>query len=544
MPTKPTPPPASRAEWLGSRAALAGQRSARFAVATTGVFVIALAASFIVPALTRSRPVGRVALESGLDTVTLLGQAAQARQRLAQAESQVGVAITGTGASLGASEQLTSSQRQSRDSLRFLAKSLDELLDRATKAPLPASFRALAAATALRGDARTKTLNDSLDALDRRRAALGPTTGAERASAEITDQVNEVGARIREAAIRRRGGLARALAPFEVTAAAVPTSDGATKLASLDSARQAVQRAESLIATARTRDAEVFARENLSGAKSSGRAPLAAMLAAAFIIILLVRFGWSLASEVQRPTIGGALEAERAAGAPVITIARPSAVNRGVGGIDPFRMLYLALTATGTKMRTVIIAGDERGVVATVAARLASAAAGDARATLVVDSDPEGSSLGGFYRLPPEPGFTDAVAGVHLWSDVTHSIGASEGLSIDVVVGGTIRRDEPDERTLDAARTEFAHLRGEYDLCVIVAPTAVALQRVTALVATPITVLCAEIGSTSIEWVFTESAQAKVAGAVLHGLVLWDGPVPRLPSRAEQVASAYRKVVG
>ena len=513
-------------------------------MATTGLFVITLAASFIAPALIRSRPGERVALQSGLDTVTLLGRAAEARQRLAQAESQVGVANTGTGASFGASEQLTSSQRQSRDSLRFLARSLDELLDRATKAPLPASFRALAAATALRGDVRTKTLNDSLDALDRRRAALGPTTGAERASAEITDQVNEVGARIREAAIRRRSGLARALAPFEMTTAAVPTSDGVAKLAALDSARQAVQRAESLVVAARTRDAEVLARENMSVATSSRRVPPVALLVAAFIIILLVRFGWSLASEVKRPTIGGAHEAERAAGAPVITIVRPPAVNRSVGGIDPFRMLYLALTATGTKMRTVVIAGDERGVVATVAARLASAAAGDARATLVVDSDPEGSSLGGFYRLPPEPGFTDAVAGVHLWSDVTHSIGASEGLSIDVVTGGTIRRDEPDERTLDAARTEFAHLRGEYDLCVVVAPTAVALQRVTALVGTPVTVLCAEIGSTSIEWMLTESARAKFAGAVLHGLVLWQGPVPHVQTRAKQVASAYRKVTG
>jgi Mrp family chromosome partitioning ATPase len=203
-------------------------------------------------------------------------------------------------------------------------------------------------------------------------------------------------------------------------------------------------------------------------------------------------------------------------------------------------MLYLALTATGTKMRTVSITGEERGVVATVAARLALAAAGDARATLVVDFDPEGSSLGGYYHVSPEPGFTDAVAGVHLWRDVTHSVGASEGLAIDVVAGGSIRRDEPDQATLASARSEFDRVRGEYDLCVVAAPTPIALRRFSALVTSPVTVLCAELGTTPIAWATAEAARARLEGVAIQGLVLWHGAPPRLPTRASQLPSSAR----
>jgi Mrp family chromosome partitioning ATPase len=541
MPTQPTPPLVSRAEWLGSRAALAGQRSARFAVTTTGLFVVALGAVFLVPVLTRSRAADPLVLDLAPDTTALLRLAGEARQRLARADSLLEVAASGfNGAPLGAAVELTSVQRQSRDSLRMLATSLDELLDRATKAPLSASFHALAAATALRGDARTKALNDSLDALERRRAALGPTTGAERAAAKITDQVNDVGAMIRAVATRRQSRLARDIAQFGTTIGTPAAIDTLSLRAARDSARLAVQRAESTVLAAHVFDVRSQASDTPGEAPSNRRVPPVALLVAMLVLVLFGGFGWNLASEVRRPTIGGAREAERAAGAPVIAIARPPALTRGSGGIDPFRMVYLALTATGTKMRTVTITGDDRGVVGTVAARLALAAAGDARATLIVDTDAEGSSLGGYYHLVPEPGFTDAVAGVHLWRDVTRSIGANEGLSIDVVVGGSIRRDEPDETTLAAARTEFTRVRGEYDFCVVVAPTRVALQRLAALVDTPITVLCAEVGSTPVAWMVAEAAQAKATGAVLHGLVLWDGSVPKLRTRSEQVLSGFR----
>ena len=534
---KPAGPIVSRAEWLGARATLAGQRSARFAVTVAVAFVVALLALLAAPALSSSRGGDAGAVTPRIDTLPLLQRADSARRAVAHADSQVDAALLVSELAFGANDRLTPAQRQSRDSLHYLASSLDDLLDRATKAPLPASFHALAAAAALRGDARTKSLSDSLDVLDRHRASLGPTTGAERASAGITAQVNDVGSRIREVAQRRRTRLARDITAFE-TAAGVKSvpPDTLAPRAARDFARTAALRVDSSVAVARAANAEAERLESAALDRVNRRVPPAAMLVAVFVLVLIGGFSLNLVREVGKPTIANAPEAERATGAPVITIVRAPVANPRSGGIDPFRMLYLGLTATGTRMRTVAISGDERGVVAAVAARLALAAAGDARATLVVDADAEGSPVGGYYRQPPEPGFTDAVAGVRLWREVTHPVGASDGLSIDVVPGGALRQDVLDAATLDSGRAEFARVRSEYDFCVVVAPTEVALQRLVALADKPVMVLCAEMGTTSLERLAEDSVRARAAGVELQGLVLWDAPVPKLQTRSDQLS--------
>ena len=535
MPTRPRPSPPSSAEWLGVRAALAGYRARKFGLATTAVFIAVLAVAILAPLRSASRTgsVVRAAPES--DTAMLLRRVANSRAKLVRAESLVRAPDLGVRRPASAPEALTGLQRHSRDSLLMLAATLDELLDRAAKAPLPASFRALADAAALRGDRRTKALSDSLDALERRRVALGPTSGADRAAAEITDWVNNVGAQVREAAVRRRTRLGADLARFDSAAGQAAPGDSVALRAQRDSARNALQFAESLVAVVRAADSATEQPRRVLASGQRSQIPMPAIISAAYVLVLLGGFGWSLASELRRPTIGTAREAERAAGAPVIAVAKSTAAVRTRGGIDPFRMLYLALTATGTKVRTVVISGDDRAVVATVAARLALAAASDARATLVVDSDAEGSPLGGYYRLYPEPGFADAVAGVHLWRDVTHSVGAGEGLRIDVVAGGAIRRGDEDQEASALARSEFTRVRGEYDLCIVAAPGIGPLKRAAALVPSPLAVLCAELGTTGFSSLQEDAAKANAAGAVVLGLVVWDGPPPRVPPRSEQV---------
>jgi Mrp family chromosome partitioning ATPase len=194
-------------------------------------------------------------------------------------------------------------------------------------------------------------------------------------------------------------------------------------------------------------------------------------------------------------------------------------------------MLYLGLTATGTRTRTVAISGDDRAVAATVSGRLARAAATDARATLLVDADAEGSSLAGYYNEPPEPGFSDAVAGVRLWREVARPIGASEKLAIDVVPAGSIRQGELDAATRDTARAEFARFRAEYDFCIAVAPTDAALDLLCALVDAPAVVLCTELGRTTLEGLRVSAARLRQIGAQVHGVVLWDADSPHVASR-------------
>ena len=139
--------------------------------------------------------------------------------------------------------------------------------------------------------------------------------------------------------------------------------------------------------------------------------------------------------------------------------------------------------------------------------------------------------MAGYFGLSPEPGFTDAVAGVRLWREVARPIGASSGLAIDVVPAGSLRQDVRKEDTQRAAKSEFDQFREQYDLCILVAPSVEAASHVRHLVETPSVVICAVLGRTGAEALRSEAAQLRVAGAQVLGVVAWDGEPPALESR-------------
>lgn len=252
---------------------------------------------------------------------------------------------------------------------------------------------------------------------------------------------------------------------------------------------------------------------------------------AALILALFAGFASNLALEIARPAIATAREAEQSAGAPLVCMIRVPEGDAIPDRMDPFQMLYLGLTATGKRPRTVAIAGDNRTVVATTAGKLALVAATDTTATLVVDVDAEGSAIAGYYGLPPEPGFTDAVAGVRLWREVARPVGASSGLAIDVVPAGSIRQDVTDPELLRPARSDFAGFREQYDLCIMAAPTRIAVDQLGALIESPMVVVCAVLGQTTAETLRAATNRLRTSGASVVGIVLWDGDLPVVQSR-------------
>ncbi len=537
MPASPAPPVASRPEWLGARAALAGRRSGRFAAGAVATFAVVLVVLFFVP---KGSGGSRIAAPAERDdTTSLLLRADSAHRASAHADSEHTATVLASEYLAGEPAGLTAEQRTKRDSLQLLATELDALIARAANAPLPVSYRALAAAKALHGDTRTARLTDSLDALEKRRAALAPTGGADLPYADLTASMNDVGIAIRDAAVRRRGSLARSMSNLDTAANgnAVPIDTAGPRLVR-DNARAVASTIDSALSAARRRNAAADQSALSAKEQANRRVPPIAMLFAAMVLALIAGFSFNLSAELNRPTLATPREAERVAGAPILAVVREADRAPRVGGIDPFRMLYLGLTATGTRTRTVVVSGDDRAVVATVAGRLALAAAADARATLVADVDAEGSSVAGYYGERPEPGLSDALAGVRLWREVTRPIGASDGLSIDVIPGGAIRADEPDRATKESAREEFARFRAEYDFCVIVAPSEPSLALVCSLVEKPVTVLCAEVGRTGLSWLQTAAARLRESGAVLHGLAVWDAELPHVAPRNELMTKA------
>lgn len=527
------PPAASRSEWLGARAALAGQRSGRLAIGAIATFIVVVVVLFFVPV--KSETQRKTAIPAvRTDTAVLLLRADSAHRAAAHADSQYTATVLASEYLGGEPTGLTPLQRSKRDSLQLLAGELDALLARATNAPISESYRALAAAAALHGDTRSARLTDSLTALEGRRSALAPTGGTDAPYSDLTTKVNEVGIAIRDAGVRRRASLARSISEVDATTAgAVAPIDTTAPRVARDNARAAAATIDSALAAARRGNAAAEQSAAVEAVQASRHVPPVAMLFAAMVLAMIAGFSLNLSAEIRNPSLAAPREAERIARAPILAVARDSDRVPRIGGIDPFRMLYLGLTATGTRTRTVAVTGDNRAVVATVAGRLALAAAADARATLVVDVDAEGSSVAGYYGERPEPGFSDALVGVRLWREVTRPIGASDGLSIDVTPGGAIRSEQPDVATKESARSEFARFRSEYDFCVMVAPSAASLVLACSLVEKPVTVLCAEIGRTALERLESDAAHVRDSGAQLHGLAIWDAELPELPQRSE-----------
>lgn len=462
MPASSAPPVASGPDWLGARATLAGRRSGRFIAGTIATFGVAMVVFLFVPTGGGLR--NPVASAGHDDTTSLRLRADSLHRASVTADSQYAAAIRSSENLSGGSRALTPSQRTKRDSLQFLATELEGLIARAESAPVSASYHALVAASALHGDTRTSRLIDSLDALDKRMAQM-PANASDPAHAELGARMNDVGLAIRAAAAHRRESLARAWSEFSasVGASAVPIDTTASR-ARRDRARTAAIAGDSLLIAARGRNEAADRRARAANERRNRRVPVNALLITAMVIVVLAGFSLKLFAEIGSPTLATPREAEHVANAPVVAIMREIDREPRIGGIDPFRMLYLGLTATGTRARTAVVTGDDRAVVATIAGRLALAAAVDERATLVVDADAEGSAVAGYYGQRPEPGFSDALAGVRRLPDVTRRISAGDGLSISVIPGGTVGAKEPGRATRESGEADFVRFRSEYEI--------------------------------------------------------------------------------
>lgn len=265
--------------------------------------------------------------------------------------------------------------------------------------------------------------------------------------------------------------------------------------------------------------------------------PGLAMLALV-LIGLLIRIGLALLRELGEPRIAHPLEAERAVGAPALSLVRDGLPEGPLrfrpSGVDPFRVLYLHLTSTGTRTRAVIVTGEDGVVVAAVGARLAIAAAADHRTTLVADCDTDQIALARVFRDHPEPGVSDAMAGAFTWREVARNVGSSDGLSIAMLPAGTTRDAvEPERR--QQALGEFHRFRENFEFSIV----AVALRDLAearALLPGAPVVLVALLGETPLAALQRATQTVETGNDPVHSLVIWDAPVPVLPSRAELAA--------
>ena len=515
--TRARPPraPLTGMLWFGARLSLALRRTRRFLRWWIGVGGTITAVALLLPVATRlpTTTLADTLTRAIDDSVASAAVLARASQRAVVAESLSVAALTAQ----RPLASLPSSAAPAAPASSSLAAAIARAKDgRSTDAVL-----ALAAHPAIVAGPRMRATADSL-------RTTRNATNAYRLSGTIIAMA--------EYRLRSLGE-----APARVAASAPPVVAPAPDT----SATNAILRAErdTLEAARRRHDAAraavVSAQQALDAERSA--VPMVSPGLAMLILVLLgvlVRVAVALLRELREPTIAHPLEAERAVGAPALSWVRDALPDGPLRfrptGVDPFRVLYLHLTSTGTRARAVIVTGDDAAIVAAVAARLAIAAAADHRTTLVAEWDTEQVALARIFRDQPEPGVSDAIAGTFTWREVARNVGSSDGLSIAMLPAGSTQAPVTAERRVEAL-DDFLRFRSGFEFSIIAVSLA-DLPHGRALAPDAPVVLAVSLGVTSLTALGRAADIAESATSPLHSLVLWDAPRPALPSRAELAA--------
>ncbi len=503
--------------WFAARLSLAVARTRRFTRWWSGVGGAVVAVALLVPAVGRDR---------GADSAVALEQAAvdslRTAGRLRQLRALSQNADTALAEALAASERVPV-RRRARSTTDPSVRSLARALARADSTRSAASYLALADEPLVRYGPRMRAFADSL------------------ARTQDAREVRRLGLTIAQMAQYRLAALEEGPVREDRVVAETPPDTAALRALSValaDSVRRASARHADRVADVARLDSTARAMREAVPALSMG--PLLLLI---LLLGLFVRVGTALLQELGAPTLAHSVEAERAVGAPALALVRDPLPEGPLrfrpSGVDPFRVLYLALTSTGTRARSVIVTGREPLIAAAAGARLAIAAAADHRTTLVVDLDPEQIALARIFRDHPEPGFTDALAQAFQWREVARAVGSSDGLALQMLPAGTARDPVPDAPRAEACAS-FRAFREAFELTIVVAALSdLALAR-ELLPGAPV-VLSATIGETPIDQFVGDARDTERSGERLHSLALWDAPRPQLPSRAELAAHLSKR---
>src|SRR5215210_1497217 len=543
--------------WMAARARNALRRVLVFGIVGGVVFIAALIAFVVVPR-NASRKALAVAsrIEARVDSIP----AVTARDRYLAEVRTTDSVINAT--RLAAMPVVTPvidtfppAVRAQRDSLNAELATLNRLIDRAENAPLPTSYRALAASPAVASDPRVRVLLDSLADIERERNAFGAVGGVDPVYLSLTSRATAIGRSIQGIADAKRGEVRGQLALIRPTPAPVVrpkiTVDTTALMAQNAAARQnyaaAVKQLDQINQRNRRIDRESARARDLANVG----APPWAMLAAAVVLALAVGFAASFGTELKRPHIADPREAEQISGARVLTVIKPPEVvverSRRQADVEApplidvvsesYRTLYLHIASVEASVPIVTITGDDPAIVATVAANLAAAAAYEARSTLLVDVDPTTSNVASVLRIRSDPGLSGIITGGTTWPEAIVPTTIGRDKPLDVLPSGTRRSGMPETNIVEEVRKELARMQRRYDFIIITAPTSYVQRSAGSIIPAPDVILCARIAHTTVGGLKSAVDSLRGADMRIHGLVLWDAEMPQLETREEMLGA-------
>ena len=543
--------------WMAARARNALRRVLVFGIVGGVVFIAALIAFVVVP---RNASRKALAVASKIEPRTDSTPAVAARNRY-QAE------VTTTDSALNAArlaampvvtpviDTFPPAVRAQRDTLNAELATLNRLIERAENAPLPTSYRALAASPAVAADPRVRVLLDSLADIERERNEFGAVGGVDPVYLSLTSRATAIGRAIQGIADVKRGEVRGKLALIRPTPAPVVrpklTVDTIALLAQNATAQQNYAAAVKQLEQINQRNARIDRESARARDLANVGAPPWAMLAAAVILALAVGFAASFGTELKRPHIADSREAEQVSGTRVLTVVKPPEVvverSRRQADVEApplidvvsesYRTLYLHIASVEASVPIVTITGDDPGIIATIASNLAASAAYEARSTLLVDVDPTTCSVASVLRIRPDPGLSGIITGNATWPEAIVPTTIGRDRPLDVLPSGTRRVGPPAPDVVEEVRRELARMQRRYDFIIITAPTSYVQRSATSIIPAPDVILSARIAHTTVGGLKSAVESLRGADMRIHGLVLWDAEMPQLETREEMLGS-------
>ena len=543
--------------WMAARARNALRRVVVFGIVGGVVFIAALIAFVLVP---RNASRKALAVASQIEAKSDSLPAVAARDRYLAEVTAVDSALDAARRAANPApapviDTFPPAVRAQRDSLGVELARLNRLIDRAENAPLPTSYRALAASPEVAADPKVRVLLDSLAGIERDRNAFGAVGTVDPVYLALTSRANAIGRSIQAVADAKRGEIRGKLALIRPTPAPVakPTImvDTATLLAQRATAQQSYSTASKQVDQINSKNSRIDRESAHARELSNVGAPPWAMLAAAVVLALAVGFAASFGTELKRPHIADSREAEQVSGARVLTVIRPPEVvverSRRQADVEApplidvvsesYRTLYLHIASVEASVPIATITGDDPGIVATVAANLAASAAYEARSTLLVDVDPTTCSVASVLRIRPDPGLSGIVTGSSTWPEAIVPTTIGRDRPLDVLPSGTRRSGMPEANVVEEVKKELARMQRRYDFIIIAAPTSYVQRSASSIIPAPDVILCARIAHTTVGGLKTAVDSLRGADMRIHGLVLWDAEMPQLETREEMLGA-------
>jgi Mrp family chromosome partitioning ATPase len=555
---RPKTPTPSRATWIAARARNALRRPLVIGTVSLITFVASLVALVVVPRQARRTAAQlRPAASARPDTEPTANALAEAERQAVAADSAVTagraelaryVASTTEASSadtMPSADPMSNLIRARRDSLNADIAQLGRLLARAENAPLLGAYRALAEASAMRGNAQAKQLLDSLVEIEREREGYNAVGGVDPVFVALTARANELGRNIEALAEARRTDLRREIAslappPPSAAATARPLPDTLELLKAQQDARAAVAGVSNRLARERTELTRLDEREERARELSNLGASPTEMLSAALIFGAVIGFGFALVEEIRHPRIADAYEAERATGVRVLGVISPLPPSPERGrrsadraappyidpGADGHQLIYLHVATAGANVIMLTVTGDDPAVSAVVAVNFVAIAADEARSALLVDTDASTSMVSAALRLRASEGLSGLVKQRLSWPEAIRSAKIGRESSIDVVTSGADASPLAEVSAL--LQRDATRLARRYDAIVLVSSIDQVLKGLPTALPIPDVVYCVRAGHTSIAQLKRALEDIEEAGGRMRGIVLWNAPEPLL----------------